>query len=206
MLYYVCNKKISHFVRLTNNFGGQTMKKFFELSVTSRKSVKATTLISAEALSSSGEKIGQLDIRVLNSDTHGGIFVKYSPADVAVDTLISSIKLTGRDEKEIQEILEMIDAALIETLKSNLGSAMQFIPYYAMMCACIQADTNTIVLPSSLPITNDLIVKLLDGEWLGIEVKFCSEIVEKISDAAEKERKKTADKIEQLLKDLEQLK
>lgn len=55
------------------------MKKFFELSVTSRKSVDGNVALSAITATEENNELGRLDIKLLNKETHGGIFFKYTP-------------------------------------------------------------------------------------------------------------------------------
>lgn len=104
------------------------MKNFFELSVTSRKVAQGDLFISAEALSNSTEKLGQLDIKLLKNEHTASIFFKYTPVEGCnPDTRIARIKLTGRDEDEIRETLEALVTAFRDSVKqdpSNEGSSL----------------------------------------------------------------------------------
>lgn len=153
----------------------QTMKKFFELSVTSRKVAQGDLVISAEALSSANEKLGQLDIKLLKDENTASIFFKYTPVeDCNPDTRIARIKLTGRDEDEIREALEMLVKAYHDSAKQNPDNAVAFF----MISLCIQPATNSIVIPDSLvPIPCGLISSILGDDWFGIETKISPELL-----------------------------
>lgn len=151
------------------------MKKFFELSVTSRKVAQGDLVISAEALSSANEKLGQLDIKLLKDENTASIFFKYTPVeDCNPDTRIARIKLTGRDEDEIREALEMLVKAYHDSAKQNPDNAVAFF----MISLCIQPATNSIVIPDSLvPIPCGLISSILGDDWFGIETKISPELL-----------------------------
>lgn len=53
--------------------------------------------------------------------------------------------------------------------------------------------------------TNDLICKYASDEWIGLEVKFSSEIQEKIKSAAEEKRKKEKLEAQKVKESLEEL-
>lgn len=167
------------------------MKKLFELSVTSRKVAQGDLVISAEALSCATEKLGQLDIKLLNDEHTASIFFKYTPVeDCDPDARIARIKLTGRDEDEISEFLEALVQGFRDSAKQNSNNALAML----MISHCIQPATNSIVIPDALvPIPCGLISNILDDEWLGIETKISSDIQEKITSLADAERKKEED-------------
>lgn len=190
------------------------MKKFFELSVTSRKSVKANTPFSVEAYTGADEKVGQLDIKLADSETFGGIFAKYTPTDIAQSSRISLLKISGNDENKIRKTLKMLSSAVNKSLeKREISDASDFLTNLIIM-NCIVPETNTILIPplGFEKFTSEFICNFVNSvsndftadDWLGIEVKFSSEIVGKISEVADKQKKKTVDELEQLLKELEQ--
>lgn len=180
------------------------MKKFFELALTSRKTVKAETYIVADAMSSDGEKLGQLDIKVLNNEHNGGIFVKYYPVEAAdPKRSISSIIFSGKDDSKIQDVLDAIkdgyiDYARKKMVNSGFDDFISSITFISIVNECIHPEDHKLSIPSDFGITinNEFVCSYLGNEWLGIEVKIDSEFQSKIREAADAKRKKEAEERE----------
>lgn len=173
------------------------MKKFFELSVTSRKSVKGDLFFSAVALSKSGSKLGQLDINLLKEEDNYGVFLKYTQSESSspLDT-ISAVTLTGRDKDEIRKILEDTLASIKDFLSNSSSETnVHALTLMLMLSVCIDSETNSIIIPEVLGfnITNQLISSIIGDEWLGIEIKISSDIKGKIHSLADAKRKKEDD-------------
>lgn len=172
------------------------MKNLFNFAVTSRKSVKGTLLFSAIAISDADTIIGQFDINMLKEENNYALFLQYTPAESS-DSLesISRVKLTGRDENEIREILESIPQTLLDSMSKANTEATKALPFLLMISMCIKPSTNSIIIPEVLvgKVNNDLICNILGGEWLGIEVKISPDVSEKLSYLTDTKAKKGAD-------------
>lgn len=177
------------------------MKKFFELSVTGRKSVKGDLLLSAIALSKDGRELGQLDINVLKEENNYGVFLKYTLLESSSLDRISTVRLTGRDEHEIREILRAIPTALQDSISKSSDPNPKAFTYILLASVCINYETNSVTIPEALGlnITNELISSIIGDEWLGIEVKISSDIQDKISILADVKRKKEEEDAEAIL-------
>ncbi|MBQ2937262.1 MAG: hypothetical protein IJE05_00015 [Clostridia bacterium] len=186
------------------------MKKFFELAVTSRKNVNAEIYLTAEALSNNDEKLGHFDVKILHSETNGGIFVKYIPSENCdTKAVISSFSLTGKDNDKIEEILMSLKQfAFKDSLNSYLKSMYSQSPAFGFfLYACINPTSRKIKIPDILTdlfdvnITNEFILSHLGDEWLGVETKIASELQDKIHELADAKRKKEEEE-SSLLKNL----
>lgn len=169
------------------------MKKFFELSVTSRKSVDGNVALSAITATEENNELGRLDIKLLNKETHGGIFFKYTPVEGSnPDDVIAKVKLTGRDPSEIEAALTAVRSGIQETLFSiNDKSFAEKLVLAAMVGMYIQPEAEMILIPTSsgVKVTNNIISKVVSDEWLGVEIKLNSEVQEKIANLADAKRK-----------------
>lgn len=138
--------------------------------------------------------IRQLDIRLLNDDYQGGVFIKYTPSEAGNPTdVISKVKLSGRDEDEIREVLKGFPDALRDFLSDPNANA-NVLAALVVFSVCINPADNLITIPEGLgiSITGELIAGIFDDDWLGIEVQMSPEVVSKISDLviAKKEKEK----------------
>lgn len=170
------------------------MKKFFELSIASRKQVKGTNFLTAEALSSEGEKVGDLVVNKVSGESAWGIFLRYTPTNC--EEPITKIKLITEDQSQLQEKMEEVKnavrKAILESGEGNLVGMMEKIMKAAMICSCIQPETGEILVPTPFlktQITNELICKYLNDEWVGLEIKILPEIQQKVKELAEEKRK-----------------
>ena len=98
------------------------MRKFFELSVTSRKSVDGNVVLSAFTATEENNELGQLDIKLLNKETHVGIFFKYTHVEGSnPDDIIAKVKFTGRDSSEIEAVFNIpVDSTSIPLCNTYL--------------------------------------------------------------------------------------
>lgn len=173
------------------------MKKFFELSVTSRKSVEGNVVLSANAATKENNELGRLDIRLLNDGIHSGIFFKYTPVEGSnPDDVIAKVKLTGRKPSEIGAALTAVRSAIKDVVfeRTDMDFAEKLVTT-AILSSCIQPEAEMILIPSSssVQVTNGIISKVVNDEWLGVEVRIPSDIQEKIANLANSEEKEQQD-------------
>lgn len=162
------------------------MKKFFELSIVRRKTVKGK-VITAETLSANDEVLGKLEIKINNKgEIRSGVYVKYIPNQDNY-TFITAIRLYTEDKDYIKEVLR--------ELQSLFAIASINVPenriLYMIISGSIDADAGKInlsLLP--IPIANCLISMVMKNEWLGIEVEIASELQDMI--AKETDAKRTS--------------
>lgn len=173
------------------------MKKFFELSVTSRKSVEGNVVLSAIATTKEGYKLGKLDIKLLNDGIHSGIFFKYTPVEGSNPyDVIAKVKLTGRDSSEIQSALTAVRSGIQEAILKNTDKGFSVkLAMSIIVSTCIQPESRTIEIPfySDVQVTNGIISKVVNDEWLGVEVLIPSDIQEKIANLADAKKKEQQD-------------
>lgn len=153
------------------------MKKFFELSVVSRKSVEGKSSMTVDAFSANSKHLGKFITKVISTDTDKGIFVKYVPSDnTSSDTEISDLQFVGENQESINDILKAIKNALENSAATEPISAIIGI----MLASRIDLDTNEISV-ANLGITNETIYQYLNDEWIGIKVSFLPEIFDTIT-------------------------
>lgn len=156
------------------------MKKFFELSVVSRKSVEGKASMTVDAFSANSEPIGKFITKIISTETDKGIFIKYVPSKHACsDTEISDLQFVGGDQESINDTLKAIKNALeasVAAETTSFTSAMLGI----MLASRIDLDCNEISI-ANLGITNEIICKYLSDDWIGIKVSFLPEILDNIT-------------------------
>lgn len=138
--------------------------------------------ISAITATKDDNELGRLDIKLLNKETHIGIFFKYTYVeDSNPDDVIVKIKLTGRDSSEIEAVLTSIRSSIQDVLfKSTDNSFSEKLAMSAIVGMCIQPEAKVILIPSSsgIEVTNSIISNFVNNEWIGIEVKIPSDVKE----------------------------
>ena len=171
------------------------MRKFFELSVTSRKSVDGNVVLSAFTATEENNELGQLDIKLLNKETHVGIFFKYTHVEGSnPDDIIAKVKFTGRDSSEIEAVLTAVRSGIQEALLKNTDKSFpEKLAMSVIVDMCIQPEAEMILIPSSfgVEVTNSIISNFVNDEWIGIEIKISSDVQEKFlnfTGAKEKEQ------------------
>ena len=171
------------------------MKKFFELSATTRKSAKGELILTLEALTKDDIKLGQLDITLLNDEYPGGVFFKYIPTEACNSGVISKVRLSGRDEDEIREALEAIPDALRDSLSKPNADA-NVLAALVMISVCINPSDNSIMIPEGLgiSITRELMSSIFGDDWLGIELQISPELSAKIHDLTISKKEKDKEK------------
>lgn len=157
------------------------MKKFFELSILERKSVKGNTVLTAETLSANDEVLGKLEVCVNNEESKAGAYVKYIP-NGDENTAIASIRLLTDDQEKLKKALEEVkEACITAAMKDSKNMLLNM-----LLSSAIDAEAGEISLEVvPIPVTNSLISKVMKTEWLGVEVKFDPQIQEAIDELAE---------------------
>lgn len=152
------------------------MKKFFELSILERKSVKGNTVLTAETLSANDEVLGKLEICVNTEESKAGAYVKYIPNENE-DTAITSIRLVTDDQEKLKKALEEAKEAYITAAMKDSKNML----FHMLLSSAIDVEAgkiNLAIVP--IPVTNSLISMVLKTEWLGVEVKYDPQIQEAI--------------------------
>lgn len=145
-------------------------------------------------MSSEGEKVGDLVINKVFGESTGGIFLRYTPTNCK--EAVFTIKLITEDQSKLQEKMEEIKntarKAILGSGKGNLVDMMEKMMKASVICTCIQPETGEILVPTPFlktQITNKLICKYLNDEWVGLEIKILPEIQQKVKELAEEKRK-----------------
>lgn len=89
-----------------------------------------------------------------------------------------------------------VRSAIQETLlKNNDKSFSEKLVMAAMVGMCIRPEAEMILIPTSsgVKVTNSIISKVVSDEWLGVEIRFDSEVQEKIANLADAKEKEQQD-------------
>jgi len=173
------------------------MRKFFELAVVSRKSVKGETLFTAEAKSKAGEIQGKASVVMQKEGAKGGIYFRYVPAEGAdANKTIQRIELKAEDQAKVTEVLKQLRSQIVESVTKDSKTEVEKFLVSTMVSAHINAEEGTIKVPEDfgVTITNEMIseywnIVMENDEWIGIEVKFEQKIAEEISRQAEEKHR-----------------
>lgn len=166
------------------------MKKFFEASIVSRKTVEGKVSLTVQAVSAEAKCLGRLTIKAYNEDSKSGLFFQYVPSPEAIgNESIAAVKFLVEDQESLSSVLEAIKEGIqrqaVQTGKLDLLLTS------AMICGCIDPKAGQITIPSiasvaGVNITNDLIRNYVGDEWIGGEVKILPEVQEAIKKLASK--------------------
>lgn len=165
------------------------MKKFFEASIVSRKTVKGTTNFAFQALSADGESLGKIKVKAYNEGSTSGLFFKYVPSQAAdCNEPIMAVKFLFEEEELTALILEgmkqMITKSAAEQGQLLLG---------IMLSECIDSQAGIVKIPelatiAGIKITNEIIGKYAGDEWIGGEMKVLPELQDAVKRLADKKR------------------
>lgn len=173
------------------------MRKFFELAVVSRKSVKGKTLFTAEAKSKAEESLGSASVVLQKEGKKGGIYFRYVPTEEAdAKESIHVIELKAEDQAMVTEVLKQLKEQIIEKATEDSETGVERFLVSSMVSAYINEEEGRLRVPEEfgLTITNEMISKywniiMGDDEWIGIEVKFEEKISEEIDKLVEEKRR-----------------
>lgn len=170
------------------------MKRFFELSISSRKTVKGEVCLTAETFSTEEEKLGKLVVTLLNGESNGGIFFKYIPNEAGNSgESIALIRLIAENQSNVQKTLKAFkDAIHKKIFEKPSDDPIAAIITGMLISICIEPEKGQIRIPDifDIHITNELIFKYIGDEWIGIEAKFLPEIQDIIRKLVDKKLNK----------------
>lgn len=172
------------------------MKKFFELSILERKTVKGGTVLTAEMLSANDDVLGKLEICINVGEANAEAYVKYIPNEDE-NTAIASIRPITEDQDSLEEVLRELKEIIITSAMKDSSNMF----FGIMLSNAIDAEAGKINLSIvPIPVTNSLISKILSSEWLGVEVKIDPQIQEVIGELAETKKADLASGMPDFLK------
>lgn len=160
------------------------MKKFVELAVTNRQTVKGSILFTVNAFSPTGEVLGKFVVKQLDLPNMKGVFVKYFPSkqifgdEDAEDysSLITLLQVIADDQEVARDwfsilTTELDDATIPSFYKFMLSQAVSI------------EDCSIEVVPIQFAfILTEMVNKhLVNKGWFGVEVKADSTLAEKVS-------------------------
>lgn len=163
------------------------MKKFFEASIVSRKTVEGKVSLTVQTVSAEAKCLGRLTMKTYNEDSKSGLFFRYDPSpEAAGNETIAAIKFLVEDQESLSLALEAIKEG-IQQQAAQTGK-LNVILTGAMLCGCIDSEAGQITIPSAagINITNDFIRNYVGDEWIGGEVKISPEVQEAIKELANK--------------------
>lgn len=161
------------------------MKKFVELAVTNRQTVKGPILFTVNALSATGEVLGKFVVKQLDLPNTKGVFVKYflskqSFGDEDAEdysSLITLLQVIADDQDAAKEWLSILTDELL-----NDATIPDFYKFMLSQAVSIE-DCSIEVVPIQFAfILTEMINKyLVNKGWFGVEVKVDSTLAEKVS-------------------------
>lgn len=182
------------------------MKKICELAVVSRKSVKGSTICRFEAKSKTEESLGFAEVALQKEDTKGGIYFRYVPnQDADAKKAISIIEIQAENQKMVTDILQQLkDEIIKKSISEFSGDGFSKIMTTLVVIRCVNAEKGRIELLDDFEvnITNEMISKYLNDEWLGVEGRYDKEVFDKIDKLIEKEQAKEKEKMNKELEGL----
>lgn len=189
------------------------MRKFFELAVVSRKSVKGETVLTAEAKSKAGESLGTATVVVQKEGKKGGVYFRYVPTEEAdVKESIHVVELKAEDQAMVTEVLKQLKEQVVENMtKDSETSAFEKFMISSLIGTYINVEEGTLKVPEEfgVSITNEMVSQywntIVEDEWIGIEVKFEEKIAEEIGKLAEEKCRKEQKEMEEVESELEAL-
>lgn len=168
------------------------MKKFFEASVVTRKTVEGKVSLTVQAVSAEAKCLGRLTMKAYNEDSKSGLFFRYDPSpEAAGNEPIAAVKFLVEDQESLSLVLETIKEGIQQQAVQT--GKLDVILTATILCGCIDSEAGQITIPSiasaaGVNITNDFIRNYVGDEWIGGEVKILPEVQEAIKKLADKKR------------------
>ena len=165
------------------------MKKFFEISVTSRKGVKGEQFARVEAFSEDDKKLGEIILNKVKEDNYEGIFAKYIPEPDCDDEKIARFQIIEDKDDKLKGFMQKVLEQLLMKAKNDsdiFGSMMALF----IILPCMDTKNGIIIVPDifNAEITSKFIIDKIGEDWISLETTFTPEVKKIIKYIANKKK------------------